>query len=73
MPMYNLTEHSDAYSIISREVYGNTIEMNQFQTLMMKLLVFLLIRIIVLHPKYSNSASYMMAKMMLKKWFDLKI
>ena len=43
MPMYNLIEYSYA------QVYGNTIYMNQIQTIMVILLIFLIITIIVLH------------------------
>ena len=48
MPMYNLIEYS---GVIQRhqEVYGNTLKMNQLETIITKLLIFLQITKTIIH------------------------
>ena len=52
MPMYNLIEYRNAYSNTSG-VCDQTIEMNQL-SLMVKILIFLLMAIIVLHSSLNS-------------------
>ena len=71
MPMYNLIEYS---GVIQRhqEVYGNTLKMNQLETIITKLLIFLQITKTIIHlnlNKKQRNEQETGTQNILKVWF----